>query len=193
MDTVISISHSQSVLAYEFPPTSLNILKAPARTVCLIITLREPESVTVLWKLMIDRSTFNPELCHSGSWLLVYFGGLTFDQERPGTHLRIPNNAAAIHIASWRSKMQTTRLIGLLGLPRQRVCTTYTNTSAVLEQLRWGNWTYFGFYRDLMVQRDVTVSKLNEMSERYHRHSFYYRVRISKHSERLHTPWDSWA
>ena len=96
------------------------------------------------------------------SWrsLLVYLGGLTFDQEQPATHLRIPNKVAARRIAA--AVLETYNLHESFLAALQRLV-----DDGEIEQT-------LSCYRDLMVQQDVTGRELIQLSEGDHRDCFYF-------------------
>jgi hypothetical protein len=91
---------------------------------------------------------------------MVYFGALTFYPEDPANYLKIPNKVAASRIASAileRYQLSQSLVVALQTLVRDG------DIKRVLS-----------CYRDLMIQRDVTVDNLTEPDEAKHRDSFYF-------------------
>ena len=92
----------------------------------------------------------------------MYFGGFTFDPEKPTSHLKIPNLVAYIRIAhevlekrdlrgSWTGALQC-----------------LVDDGKIEDAL--------SVYRAWMAQRDVTVDDLSKKDEVSHRDSFYFRL-----------------
>ena len=98
---------------------------------------------------------------------MVYFGALTFRPEDPANHLKIPNKVAASRIA--RVVLERYKLSKSLVVALQRL-TQDGDIERVLS-----------CYRDLMMQRDVTVSDLINRCEGDHRDSFYFCLRLNHH------------
>jgi hypothetical protein len=98
---------------------------------------------------------------------MVYVGALTFDQKDPGNYLKIPNKVAARRIAE--AVLERYKLSISLGVALQTLV-----QDGDIERV-------LSCYRDLMIQRDVTVKDLINQSERDHRDSFYFCLRLSHH------------
>jgi hypothetical protein len=96
---------------------------------------------------------------------MIYFGGFTFDQENPATHLKIPNEVAANRIA-------------VAVLERFNVRQSFQFALQILADD--GNIEpTLVCYCDLMTQRDVTHKELTETSEENHRDSFYFCLKLN--------------
>ena len=91
---------------------------------------------------------------------MVYFGALTFRPEDPANHLKIPNKVAASRIA--HAVLERYKLSKSLVFALQRLA-----QNGDIERV-------LSCYRDLMIQRDVTVDDLIGMDEGKHRDSFYF-------------------
>src|SRR5436305_15249162 len=91
---------------------------------------------------------------------MVYFGGLTFDREKPSTLLKIPNRVAANRIAL--AILEKYKLRNSLSEALRHLM-----SSGDLERT-------LGCYLELIMQRDVTTNDLIQRDESAHRDSFYF-------------------
>ncbi len=91
---------------------------------------------------------------------MIYFGGLTFYPNDPANYLKIPNNIAAKRIAL--------AVLDNYGLR--------DSLNAALEFLIHDGEIerVLSCYRDLMLQRDVTLDDLTKKTEEIHRDSFHF-------------------
>ena len=90
----------------------------------------------------------------------MYFGGLTFHPEKPKTHLKIPNKVAADRIAL--TVLDRYDLRNSLEVALQ-----YLVSNGELERT-------LACYRQLIIQRDITIQELIRICEADHRDSFYF-------------------
>jgi hypothetical protein len=112
---------------------------------------------------------FENEVGDNCSWLtlLVYLGCLTFHPEKPTMHLKIPNRVVADRIA-----LAVLEKYGLMNSFR----------IALRRLLDDGDIAgTLGCYRDLMMQRDITVRDLTRKSEIHHRDYFYFCFLRNRH------------
>ena len=95
------------------------------------------------------------------SWrsLIVYFGGLTFDSNAPTRQLKLPNQIAAVRVA--HKILQRHVVSNSLEKELENLLTNGELGGTL------------GCYRELMVQRDVTLDHLSKLKEEYHRDSFF--------------------
>jgi hypothetical protein len=98
---------------------------------------------------------------------MIYFGGLTFDPKEPTTYLRVPNKVAAKRIAT--AVLERYNLRESFKFALQNLV-----DDGEIERV-------LSCYRDLMTQRDVTVSDLINRCEGDHRDSFYFCLRLNHH------------
>jgi hypothetical protein len=99
--------------------------------------------------------------------MMIYFGGLTFDSKKPATHLRVPNKVAVKRIATAVLERYNLRESFEFAL---QILVNNGEIERVLS-----------CYRDLMIQRDVTLNDLTSRCEENHRDGFYFCLRLSRH------------
>jgi hypothetical protein len=98
---------------------------------------------------------------------VIYFGGLTFDSKEPAKYLKVPNTVAAKRIAT--AVLERYKLYEFFQFALRNLV-----DDGEIERV-------LSCYRDLMMQRDVTLKDLTDQSERDHRDSFYFCLRLSHH------------
>ena len=91
--------------------------------------------------------------------LIVYFGGLAFHPDNPTSHLKIPNSVAADRIAL--AVLEKYDLRNFFEEALQHLI----DDGEVERTL--------GCYRELMMQRDITIKDLTQTREQDHRDCFY--------------------